>query len=98
MTAVVVGVLGFLAFMLTLVVVAYRSDRGPVPRRREVNRLRADLATARTVIHEIDEKIELWRPSLDDVGLGLAQDLRTLIQNHHRSALGSDGNSGNKSD
>lgn len=92
MVATVVGILGFLAFMTILVVLAYRSDRGPVPRRRENRRLRADLAVARTVIHDVEEKVALYGPSLDEVGAALAYDVREIIRVYNRGTLSDNGN------
>lgn len=74
-----------------------RDDGGPSPRRRQVKRLRADLAAARLVLRDVEEKIDLYRPSLDEVGLGLAQDVITIIRNYDRSIL-EDDQRGNKSD
>lgn len=95
---VTLGVLGFLAFLVLVATIAYRTDRGPVPRRRVVKRLRADLAAARLVHRDVEDTLDRYRDQLDVVGTALERDVRDVIRRYDRELLERRGQGGNEGD
>lgn len=92
------GVLGFLAFLVIVMTIAYRIHRGPVPRHRVVRRLRADLAAARLVHRDVEDVLDRYRNQLDEVGEALEVEVRGVIRRHDRELLEKRETSGNESD
>jgi hypothetical protein len=54
------------------------------PRRREFNRLKATQASAVAALNAIDDVIDSYQLSVDDVGRQLIVDVRTKIKDHDR--------------
>lgn len=96
--AATLGALGFLAFLVVVAAIAYRMNRGPVPRRRVVKRLRADLAAARLVHRDVEDVLDRYRNQLDEVGEALEVEVRGVIRRHDRELLEKRETSGNESD
>ena len=78
------GVIVVLAMIVavgvTLLVV--RQVDGETPRRREVRRLRRDLAVARSTLTKIRHTLDVYHDQLDVVGRAFASDVRTHIREH----------------
>lgn len=62
-------IVAVLALIGLVAVLMFRAERGPVPRRRELNQLRDRYARAGQTIVEVKQLVRVWRPSMiDDAG------------------------------
>jgi hypothetical protein len=77
------------AFALVALVVGIRYTRRnePTPRRHEFNKLRSNYGAAVGTLNEIENVLDRYRPSLDDVGLALIVDVRAKIKEYDRMRL-----------
>lgn len=92
MTSLIVGGIVMLT-ILVLALIAYRVTRRPEhvpPRRREFNELRERYRSAQSTLNEIKKLLDLYRPTLDDVGVALSVDVRTAITKHDDKILEND--------
>lgn len=75
-------VVGVLVVLVIAALAAYRMTISSGARRRDIARQREYTRLARNSLHQITQKINAWRPSLDEVGIGFANDVAEIIVEH----------------
>lgn len=84
-------VLAIVAFLILAgVVITVRLTRPAdqvSPKRREFNRLKATQASAIKSLNEIDDVLDTYQLSLDEVGRQLVADVRAKLKDHDRRRM-----------
>lgn len=83
--AAIVGVM-IIAGAIIAVRLTQPPDQVP-PRRREFNKLRATQLNAVNALNEIDDVLDTYQRSVDDVGAALIGEVKTRIKEHDRRRM-----------
>lgn len=88
MTALIVGgvVVLLFAMVCALILVLDRRDGGS-PRRRELEKMRAERDVARRTLAEVRHVVDAYRDQLDLVGIALVDQVRHVIRRHDLTVL-----------
>lgn len=80
-------VIGVIMILAIVGFAAWRSTQTDVIRRRDFLRMKREHHATRLTLHMINRKVAAYRPSLDEAGLALADEINTLLDDLDRKIL-----------